>query len=124
MTTRVPKRIRRISLPIRAGLCLLVCSPVAAGIAWLFYRCGSATLQEPNPIPFAFATQRVDTTGVEITPVGSSGKVWLQANRQQHPDQDAMTQLLRKQGWKLQDVAGAERFYIKAGRTLRVYERM
>ena len=111
----------------RRALGMIVCVLLgirAAPYAWVLYWCGSATWQEPDVIPYALALQRLSRTGEEIVPVATSGRVWMQANRREFAESDAMTRLLARQGWRLADVEGAGRYYKKDGKTLLLSERM
>ncbi len=114
------RKIRRIAgLAISVSICtlfLITCYIVA--------RLQSAAFQEGNPFPFIAAIDRLNASNLEVVPVGTSGKIWLQLNRHEAESKDAMSRLLATRGWELTDQMGAGRRYSHNQSRLSVVQRM
>lgn len=91
---------------------------------WAVSLCGSAVFQEGNPVPYALAITHLKRLNEEITPVKIREGIWLQANKQEPAERDAMTRMVARQGWRLDDQMGAARYYKRGTGTLKVIGRM
>ena len=114
------RKIRRVAcIAVSVSICTLF---LAA--CYILARVQSAAFQEGNPFPFITAIDRLNASNLEVVPVGTSGKVWLEKNRLEELSTDAMTRLLATRGWVLKDVMGSGRTYTRNSINLKVFQRM
>ena len=108
---------------------LLTISAVAfvlftAATVWAASWCGSATFQEGNPLPFIRAMQQMEAQNTDIVVVQRTPTTWLMRAPHTLPQQDALTHILERKGWRFADQMGGDHIYRRGDVYLHVHCRM